>query len=117
MRHIEDELQKSCIRWFDYKYPKLKLRLHHSPNGGKRNLIEAAKFKEMGVRAGFPDLIFLVPNKQYPFMGIELKTSKGKLSEYQKEYQREFVQMGARYVVCRSVDEFMNEIDDYISNI
>lgn len=117
MRHIEDELQKACVRLFDYKYPKLRLRLHHSPNGGKRNLIEAAKFKEMGVRAGFPDLILLVPNKQYPFMGIELKTAKGRLSEHQKEYQKEFERIGAKYVICHSVSEFMQEIEEYLKDI
>lgn len=116
MRHIEDELQKACVRLFDYKYPKLRLRLHHSPNGGKRNLIEATKFKKMGVRAGFPDFILLIPTKQYPFMGIELKTAKGRQSKYQKEYQREFERIGAKYVVCHSVSEFINEVEEYLNN-
>lgn len=77
MRHLEDSLQKSIIKYWDLKYPKWKKRLVHAPNGGKRNAIEAAKFKQMGVRAGFPDLILLIPNKFYPFCGIELKTKTG----------------------------------------
>ena len=117
MRHIEDSLQKSIVQWFDYQHPKLKLRLHHSPNGGKRNAIEAAKFKQMGVRAGFPDLVLLVPNKFYPFMGIELKTDKGKLSEKQKSYQREFESIGAKYVVCRSLDEFMKVVTNCLNDV
>lgn len=116
MRHLEDQLQKSCIRYFDYKYPQLRNRLHHSPNGGKRNRIEAAKFKAMGTRAGFPDLILLHPNKFYPFMGIELKTKTGTQSEYQKGYQRTFEEIGARYVVVRSLDDFINEINRYLED-
>ena len=114
MRHIEDKLHTACVRWFDYQYPHLRLRLHHSPNGGKRNLIEAARFKAMGVRAGFPDLILLVPKSQCPFLGIELKTFKGRQSEAQKAYQEEFGRMGARYVVIRSVEEFIKVVNDYI---
>ena len=117
MRHLEDQLQKSCIRFFDYQYPNLKNRLHHSPNGGKRNQVEAAKFKAMGVRAGFPDLILLHPNKFYPFMGIELKTEKGRQSEHQKEYQKIFEEIGAKYVIVRSLEEFMTEITNYIEYI
>ena len=52
MRHLEDQLQKAIIQYWDFKYPKWTKRLHHSPNGGKRNAIEASKFKQMGVRAG-----------------------------------------------------------------
>lgn len=117
MRHLEDFLQKACVQWFDLKYPKLKLRLHHSPNGGKRNAIEAAKFKQMGVRAGFPDLILLIPNRFYPFCGVELKTRTGRQSEHQKDYQKEFESIGAKYVVCKSLDEFIKVVTDYLNDV
>lgn len=116
MRHLEDQLQKNCIRWFDYQYPELKKRLHHSPNGGRRDNIEAAKFKAMGVRPGFPDLLFLHPNRFYPFMGLELKTEKGRQSEHQKEYQKTFEEIGAKYVIVRSIEEFMKEINSYLED-
>lgn len=88
MRHLEDKLQKACVKWFDYTYPKYRLTLHHSPNGGKRNSIEAAKFKQMGVRAGFPDLILLIPNKFYPFCGVELKTKQAGSRRIRKPIRR-----------------------------
>lgn len=115
--HEEDNLQRSCVRWFDLQYPQYKLRLHHSPNGGKRNAIEAAKFKQMGVRAGFPDLILLIPNKFYPFCGIELKIKTGRQSENQKAYQKSFESIGAKYVVVRSLDEFIEVVNDYLKEI
>jgi hypothetical protein len=31
----------------------------HVPNGGKRSIVEAAMFKRMGVRPGFPDVMIL----------------------------------------------------------
>lgn len=48
-------------RWQKYGDGKLADYLHHSPNGGKRNIIEAKKFKDMGTQAGFPDLFLFVP--------------------------------------------------------
>lgn len=116
MRHLEDQLQKNCIRWFDYQYPSLKNRLHHSPNGGKRNRVEAAKFKAMGVRPGFPDLILLHPNKFYPFMGIELKVEKGKQSDNQKAYQKTFEELGAKYIVVRSLEDFQREVKQFLED-
>lgn len=111
----EDDLQRACVCWFDLQYPQYRLRLHHSPNGGKRNAIEAAKFKQMGVRAGFPDLLLLIPNKYYPFMGIELKTKTGRQSDHQKAYQKEFDSIGAKYVVCRSLEEFIEVVNGYLA--
>lgn len=113
-RHREDDLHMACVRWFDMRYPKLRELLHHSPNGGLRNEREAARFKRMGVRAGFPDLILLLPRGRCPFLGIELKTEKGRQSEYQRTYQKVFEGVGARYEVVRSVDGFMSAIDDYL---
>ena len=117
MRHLENQLQKSIIQYWDLKYPKWKKRLVHAPNGGKRNAIEAAKFKKMGVRAGFPDLILLIPNKFYPFCGIELKIKTGRQSESQKAYQKEFESIGAKYVVVRSLDEFIKVVNEYLKDI
>lgn len=114
MRHLEDNLQKMCVRWFGYQYPDLALLLHHSPNGGKRNAAEAAKFKAMGVRAGFPDLALYVARQGYYGLFIELKTAKGRQSEHQKYYQCVLEEQGYRYEVVRSIEEFIDLINDYL---
>lgn len=47
----ESAEQIELFRWAGYsrgKYPELEL-MHHIPNGGKRNEIEAARFKREGV--------------------------------------------------------------------
>ncbi len=76
----EDAEQKALLCWCSEnykKYPELKW-LHHSPNGGSRDKREAAKFKVMGTKNGFPDLILLVPRGIFHGLLIELKTLKVK---------------------------------------
>ena len=116
MRHIEDRIQEACVSWFDLQFPKLSRLLHHSPNGGKRNAREGARFKAMGTRAGFPDLILLYPAAGYHALLIEMKTKQrgSKQTESQKDYQRLAEAYGYKYTVCRSFDEFRHTILSYM---
>lgn len=113
-RHDEDDLQMACVRWFSYQHPRLAPLLHHSPNGGYRNTREAARFKAMGVRAGFPDLVLLVPTSSHPFLCIEMKTPKGRLSEHQEAYRDAVTAAGGRYEVVRDFDGFVALVDEYL---
>lgn len=116
MRHEEDNLQMACVRYFGLQFPGVAKLLHHSPNGGRRNAREAARFKAMGTRAGFPDLILLLPSAdgQYRFLAIELKTKAGRQSEHQKDYEQLITEHGGKYVVVRSVEEFIEVVNDYL---
>ena len=116
MNSIEDKIQIACVKWFDFAYPKLKLLLHHSPNGGLRNISEATRFKQMGVRAGFPDLILLYDNGIYNYLAIEMKTQSvtSRQSENQKKYEKIMNENKGKYVVCRSFDQFTEIIKNYI---
>ena len=113
--HYEDDLQMLCVRWFGYQHNKLAPLLHHSPNGGFRNRKEAARFVGMGTRAGFPDLILLYPSKGYHYLALELKVGKNKQTPLQIEYQRYIEEYGGKYVVIRSIEEFVRTIEDYLS--
>lgn len=117
--HEEDRLQITCRVWFDLQHKDLSILLHHSPNEGLlvKRASDGAKRKAMGVRAGFPDFIFLKSNRFYPYLAIELKTQKGKQSEHQIAYQKAIEANGGKYVVVRSLEEFMSEINEYLSNI
>lgn len=76
----------------------------HTPNGGKRSKREAAKLKEMGVRAGVPDLIICQPNGRIWFM--EIKTPKGRVSDDQKAFIHDVEANGfAPVFVVRSIAE------------
>lgn len=112
--HAEDDLQMQCVRWFRLQYPQLARLLHHSPNGGRRDAREGARFKQMGTQAGFPDLILLVASQGYHALLLELKTRTGRQQDSQKEYQQLAEAQGYRYVVIRSLDAFMDEVNTYM---
>lgn len=114
--HEEDRLQIACRTWFDLQHKELSILLHHSPNEGLlvQRAKDGAKRKAMGVRAGFPDFIFLKPNRFYPYLAIELKTAKGKQSVHQQAYQKAIEKNGGRYCIARSLEEFIKIINDYL---
>lgn len=115
MQHPEDRLHISCVRYFAYAHPELALLLHHSPNGGKRNAREAARFKAMGTRAGFPDLALLVARGGYHGAFFELKAPKGVLSAHQKAYIEALREQGYYVAIVRSIDDFINETENYLN--
>lgn len=114
MKHEEDNLQMACVRWFNLQFPGIAKLLHHSPNGGRRNAREAARFKAMGTRAGFPDLILLLARPPYNYLAIELKTATGRQAGSQKDFQRLMTDHGGRYEVVRTFDDFKRIVEDYI---
>lgn len=114
MRKVESDLQCGCVAWFRYQYPEFARLLFSVPNGGSRNVIEAARLKREGVVRGVADLLLLVPKKGFHGLCIEMKTRVGRQSEHQREWQKEVEQQGYRYAVCKSVAEFMNEINNYL---
>lgn len=114
MRHIEETTQTECVKWFTLQYRKFALLLHHSPNGGFRNPREAHRFKLMGTRAGFPDLILLIPSGGFHALFVEFKSPKGTQRTTQKEYQKAVEAQGYKYVIVRSVIEFVKEITKYL---
>ena len=89
--------------------------LIHPANGGKRNLREAARLKKAGVVAGVADLLLLVPSKEHHMLCIEIKTRIGTQTKKQKEWQLIAEKSGKKYVICRSLEEFMSEIQNYLS--
>lgn len=116
--YLEDRLQMSCKYWFDCQYPELRLLMFHPCNEGKllgRDK-DGAKRKAMGVRAGVADFIFLCPNKEYPYLAIELKTEDGRQSDHQRAFQADVEKAGGRYVIVRSIEEFTETVNEYINN-
>ncbi len=114
MRHIEENIQMACVKWFEYQYPQYSRLLHHSPNGGFRNSREAGRFKAMGTRAGFADLVLLLPRHGFHALFIEMKTAKGTQSESQKTFQKSVTEAGYDYRICRGFEEFTAIIAEYL---
>ena len=103
-RDEEHLLQCRCVRWFRLQHPRLAHALFAVPNGGRRDMLTGAKLKEEGVLAGVADLILLKRTARHGALLIEMKTPTGRQSTG-GEY---------RYVVCRTLDEFINEVSCYL---
>lgn len=113
----EHKLQCACVRWFRLKFPKLRNILFAVPNGGRRDAVTGAKLKEEGATSGVSDLILLRSNRFYGALCVEMKKPGGYQSPAQKEWQKDAEANGAKYVVCRSLDEFMKVVTDYLNDV
>lgn len=113
----EHRIQCACVRWFNVQYPKLHGRLFAVPNGGRRDATTAAKLKAEGVVPGVADLVLLISNRDYGALLIEMKTPKGRQSDSQKKWEKTVCANAEyKYVVCRSLDDFICEVDSYLRN-
>ena len=117
MKHREADIQSACVRYFRLRYPALAGVFFHIPNGGYRNAIEARNFKAQGTLAGVADLILLKQSNGYGALCIEMKAGKNGQSEYQRQFQQSAESAGNKYVICRSFDEFRNEIEIYLHEL
>lgn len=114
MKMSESQIQKACVRWFRIVHRDIEPLFFSVPNGGYRCATTARIMKAEGQRAGVADLILLVPRQGYCALCIEMKTRKGYQSEAQKVFQEKAEEQGAKYVVCRSLDEFQKIIRWYL---
>ena len=110
----EARLQSDCVAWFDRQYPTLSPLLFAVPNGGSRNKIEAVSLKRQGVKAGIADLILLFPRQGHGALLIEMKYGKGQQRTSQKNWQLRAEAAGYRYVICRTFEEFVREVNRYL---
>ena len=114
----EDEEQEQVVRWAKLNegyWPDLHW-LYHTPNGGKRNRIEAARFKRMGVKPGVPDLFLPVPRGGYHGLYIEMKRQRGgKLSRDQREWIDGLRKNGYCVWRCNGAREAIAVLEAYIS--
>lgn len=115
MKHLEDNLQKSCVLWFRYQFPRYSKLLFAVPNGGKRNIREAERLKSQGVIPGVSDLILMIPKNGLGSLCIEMKIEGGRQTINQREWQEQVEKVGIKYEIARSIDEFMNIINKYLN--
>lgn len=103
MKSEEDKLQAECFQWAWNEFPQSRRCLFAVPNGGKRDIREAVKFKATGVVKGTLDLFLIWRGTTFVF---ELKTEKGILSEDQKKSISALEGQDARCYVLRTVEDF-----------
>ena len=74
----------------------------HTPNGGRRGISEAMRFKRLGVRPGVSDIIAYFNGEAF---ALELKAPKGRPTEAQLEFLSEWRANGGHGVVAEGLDE------------
>ncbi|MCP4933649.1 MAG: hypothetical protein GY927_05450 [bacterium] len=90
------------------------------PNGGNRTAATGARLKREGVRAGVPDLHFLVNNHFLSNKGcgafalyLEYKTLEGVVSDPQKEIKREIEAAGGIWHCAYGIDRALEILVDF----
>jgi len=124
IKHEESKLQQSCVQWFNIQYPQYWLFSvkNSSKMGGKKIKtkygkeipFEAIIAKREGLKSGVADLQLLFGNGEFYSLFIELKTKVGKQSESQKEFEDYCNRNKYKYIVVRSLDEFIGEVKKYL---
>jgi hypothetical protein len=111
----EDNFQISAMQLIRSKYPEI-LAIH-VPNGGKRNAIEGAKFKKMGVVAGVPDIMIFNPSGKWIGLAIELKTSGGSIRPTQLLFHGQLTKLGWCVWIAWNLDDVDHILAGYLGNI
>lgn len=121
-RHEEDDIQTKCVGWFREHYPHIAPLLFHPNNeaffGGycrsaEERAIKGKRAKDKGVTPGVADLILLYPSTPYHGLCIEMKTSKGRQEDPQKDWQKAVETHGYRYEIIRDLEHFQKLIIEY----
>ena len=112
-------IQKACVKWFKYQYSDKKELLFSIPNGiplANQNIRTKIynKLKEEGLQPGVPDLLLAVGNSIYNGMFIEIKSKTDRLRKVQADMIRELESENYKCIIVRSLDEFIDEINEYM---
>lgn len=112
MHKIEHQIQVACVRWFRFQYAN-KI-IFAIPNGGARSVTTGAMLKAEGVTRGVPDLFIPEPCGMWHGLFVEMKTEKGIASQYQKVMINALTIRGYRCEICRSLEEFIKIVQNYL---
>jgi hypothetical protein len=117
----EHEMCESIAQYLRLK-SMLRDLFFHVPNGGRRRITEAVRFKKIGVRAGVPD--YFIPLNTCkckcscggnPGLFLEIKRGKrGVLSPEQLDYMERLTNQGYAAEVARSVEDAIEIVEKYI---
>jgi hypothetical protein len=113
----EKDLQMACVAWLKVAYPKV-YTITSSLQGNINSVGMSMEANNLGYIKGCPDLFLPLPNNKFHGLFIELKNgTKGtNVSDNQKEWIKDMNELGYYAVVIRSISDFKELIDNYISN-
>ena len=97
----ENEIQKAILEYLNYIG---KIYFFRAGSGAIRT--ENGNYFKSG-KVGCPDIVVCYKGK---FIGLEVKTEKGKQSDYQKVAEQEIKRAGGKYFMVRSINDVMKII-------
>lgn len=112
----ESTIQCNYLKWLNFQHPEIFKVTSSFANGGARDPRYGARLKREGMKKGFPDLGVFVPCREYHGMFIEFKNEKGRVSPDQKEVISKLQAKGYLCVICKSIDEAINQTNEYLKN-
>ncbi len=107
----ESQEQKQLIQWCRTD-PRFQY-LFHIPNesiGGQGWIV---RNRQMGVRAGVPDLFYPVPMHGYHGLFIEMKTKTGRVSQEQTKWLNALEQLGYKCVIAHGWEDAREALIQY----
>ena len=113
----ESQEQASLISWWHLAGPKLapNVVLAAIPNGGARDAVTGARLKREGVVRGMPDLLLACPRCGRHALFVEMKTSRGRVSESQRNLFPLLEAQGYGVAVCHGWREAVEVIEAYLA--
>jgi hypothetical protein len=115
----EDQFQQDAVTWIKNTYclktHDPRFIIHSTPNGGKRNKLEAIKLKRTGALSGVLDLTLKMPNSI--FIDIELKVCKNNLEDSQIEMIERLESLNCNYIVAWNLEELKSKLIPMVDRI
>lgn len=113
----ESQIQQACIKWFKLQHRNLwdDGVLFHIANEGIRIGSQGSRIKREGIVKGVADLCLAMPRHGFGALYIEMKRPGCYQSPEQKTWQKCIERHGNKYVVCKSVNEFIVTINRYLA--
>lgn len=120
-QHEESDLQITIVEWFDrFVAPSGSAFLYAVPNGERRDALTGGILKAQGVRPGVADLVLLCREGLSVYVELKLpkrvthgvEREKTYLSPNQQAFRDKVKDLGFRYCVVRSLEEFVFLMDE-----
>lgn len=108
----EETIHKTVMQWVR-AHPIISPLVLHFPNEGRRTKRFGKLLQDMGMRAGVSDLFIAMQKHEFGGAWIELKSSRGYASQFQKDFLQDMSQQNYFTAICWSIDEAINTIKWY----
>ena len=99
IKEKEADVQRAILAWLGYS----NIFYYRNNSGGM--MAESGHFVRFGA-TGSPDIVIVHKGK---YIGVEVKGTDGKQSDNQINFQRELETAGGKYLLVRSLDEFIKK--------